>query len=317
MNSVDPAWLGSVAAFTGDIRRLMIARFIHQRLRRLAVTLYGRGIPSRLLDAILYPTYLFQFLEVHNRLPVRPNRLFNDFLFKIKSGSELKHPLRRLVTDKELGKIYIEKKLGRGVTPRTHMILRSAAAVDRDTPSVYPSVVKPTHCSGRIVIVRSASEYAAASPTIKNWLQEDYFLDDLEKNYVGLERKVIVEEYIDDSFVLEGSLHCLNGEPKVISLIDRTTKSRQSFDVNAMPLGVSLHFPLQEFEPKSWEFLPQLLESARILASEFDYVRVDFYTDTTRILFGELTHLPAGGTGKFYPANGEMKFSEAFFRSPH
>lgn len=295
----------------------MIARFVHQHLRSLAIALYRHGVPSWLLDAVLYPTYLFQFLEVHNRLPVRPNRLFNDFLFKIKSGSELENPLRRVVTDKELGKVYIEKKLGSGVVPLTYTILRSAEAIDRGRPSVYPSVIKPTHSSGRLVIVRSASEYAAALPTIKNWLQEDYFLDDLEKNYVGLERKVIVEEYIDDSFVLEGSLHCLNGEPKVISLIDRTTKSRQSFDANTTPLGVSLHFPLQEFEPQSWDFLPSLLKSARVLSSEFGYIRVDFYTDTTRILFGELTHLPAGGTGKFYPANGEVKFSEAFFRSLH
>jgi len=301
-------------AFTGDFRRLMIARVIHRQLRRLAIALYQHGAPPWLLNAALYPAHLFQFLEHHNRLPIRPNRLFNDFLFKIKSGSELQRPLRKLVTDKELGKMYIEQKLGRGVAPPTRTILRSPEAIDRGAPSVYPSVIKPTHCSGRLAIVRSVSEYAAAMPTIKQWLQEDYFLDDLEKNYVGLERKIIVEEYVDDSFVLEGSLHCLNGEPKVLSLIDRATKSRQSFDVNATPLGVSLHFPLQEFEPESWEFLPSLLKSARILASEFGYIRVDFYTDTRLILFGELTHLPAGGTGKFYPANGEVKFSEAFFR---
>lgn len=292
----------------------MFAGLVHKHLRRMAIMLYNNGTPLWLLNAVLFPTYLFQFLEVHKRLPLRPDRRFNDFLFTIKSGSELKSALRMLVTDKEFGKRYVDKKLGSGVTPLTLKILRSVEEIDHCMPSVYPTVIKPTHSSGRLLIARSASEYTNALSTIKNWLQEDYFLDDLEKNYLGLERKVIIEEYIDDSFVLEGSLHCLNGEPKVISLIDRTTKSRQSFDVNTTPLGVSLQYPLMEFEPQSWDFLPHLLSSARELSSEFSYVRVDFYTDTRRVLFGELTHLPAGGTGKFYPRDGEAKFSEAFFR---
>jgi hypothetical protein len=137
---------------------------------------------------------------------------------------------------------------------------------------------------------------------------------DLEKNYATLERKVIVEEYIDDSFSLEGSVHCLGGEPKLISLIDRYTKARQSFDLDGTPLGVSLYYPLQAFEPASWEFLPSLLRQSRILSSEFTYIRVDFFTDTKRVIFGELTNLPAAGIGRFHPADGEKIFSEVFFR---
>jgi hypothetical protein len=218
------------------------------------------------------------------------------------------------VTDKEYCKLYIDEKLGMGTTPPTTCVLRTVEEVERYRPPVYPCVIKPTNSSGQVVTARSETEYIATLPRIKNWLCEDYFLCDLEKNYVALERKVIFEEYIDDRFSLEGSVHCLKGMPKMVTLSDRYTKARQTFDIDRRPLGVSLHYPLQEFEPASWEFLPGLLRQARILAADFAYIRVDFFTDTKQVLFGELTNLPAGGIGRFYPADGEKIFSEVFFR---
>jgi len=267
-----------------------------------------------MLNIVLYPTYLFQFIAAHHRLPIRPARLFNDFLFQVKSGAELEGSLRRRVTDKEYGKLYTEERLGPGTTTPTTHVVRTADEVERYRPPAFPCVIKPTNSSGRVIIARSEDEYIAALSKIKNWFHEDYFLSDLEKNYATLERKIIFEEYIDDSFSLEGSVHCLRGEPKLVSLIDRYTKARQTFGIDGTPLGVSLFYPLQEFEPASWEFLPSLLSQSRILSAEFTYIRVDFFTDTKRVLFGELTNLPAGGIGRFYPADGEKIFSEVFFR---
>lgn len=267
-----------------------------------------------MLNVVLYPTYLFQFVVAHHRLPIRPARLFNDFLFQVKSGAELESSLRRRVTDKEYCKMYTEERLGAGTTTPTICVLRTADEVERYRPPRFPCVIKPTNSSERMIVARSEKEYIAALPRIKNWFHEDYFLSDLEKNYATLERKVIVEEYIDDAFLLEGSVHCLKGEPKLVSLIDRYTKARQTFDIDRTSLGVSLYYPLQEFEPVSWDFLPGLLSQSRILSAEFEYIRVDFFTDTKRVIFGELTNLPASGTGRFYPPDGEKKFSEVFFR---
>jgi len=267
-----------------------------------------------MFETVLHVGHLFKFFANHKRLPIRPNTLFNDFLFQL-SRSELGSPLRTLITDKEFGKIYIEKKLGAGTTPVTLCVLRTPEKVDTYLPATYPIVVKPTHSFGRIVLVFSESDYQKAKAQIKDWFNQDYFLESLERNYAKLEKKIIVEQYIDDTFAIEGSVHCLGGEPKIISLIDRKTKERQSFDINKSPLGVSLQYPLKEFEPRDWGFLSSLLKSSRILSAEFSYIRIDFYTDGERILFGELTNLPAGGGGKFFPARGEKKFSEVFFNS--
>ena len=260
----------------------------------------------------MYLGNLFKFLATHKRLPIRPNTLFNDFLFQLSSSSELGSPLRTFITDKEFGKIYVEKKLGAGTTPATLCVLRTPEKVDTYLPSTYPIVVKPTHSFGRIVLVLSESDYHKAKTQIKDWLNQDYFLESLERNYAKLEKKIIVEQYIDDTFTIEGSVHCLSGEPKIITLIDRKTKERQSFDTNKTPLGVSLQYPLKEFEPKDWGFLDSLLKSSRILSGEFTYIRVDFYTDGERVLFGELTNLPAGGMESFSPLAGKRSFQRYF-----
>lgn len=282
---------------------------------RVAFKLYHMRAPSLLVETVLYLRHLFKFLTTHKRLPIRPNSLFNDFLFQIGSSSELSSPLRTFITDKEFGKLYVEKKLGAGTTPVTLCVLRTPEKVDTYVPTTYPIVLKPTHSCARIVSVFSESDFHRAKAQIKDWLNQDYFLQSLERNYAKLERKIIVEKYIDDTFAIEGSVHCRNGEPKIISLIDRKTKERQSFDTNKSPLGVSLAYPLKEFEPKDWGFFDTLLKSSRILSEEFSYIRIDFYTDGERVLFGELTNMPVGGMGTFFPAGGEKKFSEVFFSS--
>jgi len=263
----------------------------------------------------MYLGHLFKFLANHKRLPIRPNTLFNDFLFQLLSSSELGSPLRTFITDKEFGKLYVEKKLGAGAAPATLCVLRTPEQVDAYLPPTYPIVIKPTHSFGRIVLAFAESDYHKSKTQMKDWLNQDYFLESLERNYAKLEKKIIVEQYVDDTFAIEGSVHCLSGEPKIVSLIDRKTKERQAFDTNKSPLGVSLQYPLKEFEPKAWGFLNRLMESSRILSEEFSYVRIDFYTDGEQVLFGELTNLPAGGGGKFFPARGEKKFSEVFFNS--
>ena len=256
----------------------MITRILYI-LKPAALEVYHVMPHSQIFKSLLYLIYLLEFLEDHKRLPIHPSLLFNDFLFQLKSGSEINSPLRKLITDKEFSKNYIETKLGVGTTPTTLCILRTTDEVEAYRSATFPVVIKPTHSWGRIVIAFSEPDYQRAKTAITDWLSHDYFLERLERNYQELDKKVIVETYIDDVFDIEGSVHCMSGEPRIISLIDRKTKYRQSFDVNKAPLGVSLRHPLREFDPKSWGFLNFLMESSRILSSEFSYIRVDFYTD--------------------------------------
>jgi TupA-like ATPgrasp len=250
------------------------------------------------------------------RAPNRPDRLFNDFLYAMKVGDELDLPLRRRITDKALAKDYIDGRIGPGLTVPTLAVLATAEAVTGFRPPVFPVAAKPTHSSGRLLRIASQAEWDAGLPVLIGWLEHDYFMEKLERNYAGLAKQVIVEPWLDEAILYEGSVHCRAGVPKVVSMIERYSKARQSFTVERQPLGVSLAFPTTDFQLQDWSFFDPLLAAAARLSEELSYVRVDFYTDGQRLLFGELTNLPAGGRGRFYPDNGEEIFSAVFFAPP-
>jgi hypothetical protein len=250
------------------------------------------------------------------RMPGPSDRLFNDYLRVLKTGPELENPLRHRISDKVLCKAYVEERLGPGTTVPTLAVLDSAGAIAVYRPPVWPVAVKPTHSSGRFLRIGSDAEWVAAQAEITGWLEHDYFRVSLERNYAGLARRVIVEPWLEEELRLEGSVHCRDGVPKVVSLIDRYSKDRQSFDTDRRAMGVSLAFPTTDFRLEDWSFFDPLLDAARKLSADLPYIRIDFYTDGRRVVFGELTNLPAGGIGRFYPANGEEIFSRVFFAPP-
>lgn len=49
-----------------------LAGGLHWRFRRISLALYRRQVPSSLLNAVLYPTYIFQFLVRRRHGSPRP-----------------------------------------------------------------------------------------------------------------------------------------------------------------------------------------------------------------------------------------------------
>lgn len=282
-------------------------------LRRAAAGLWDvQGLRGVSRGCIRVGSWL-EMVARYGRVPNQPDRRFNDFLNRLRVGPELEDPLRRRVTDKALAKDYIAERLGPGMTVPTLAVLATPAEISAFRPPVWPVAVKPTHSSGRLLRIEGPEAWAADTARITGWLSHDYFRESVERNYAGLEKRVIVEPWLDEALHLEGSVHCRAGVPKVISIIERYSKRRQSYTPDRRPLGVSLGFPLTGFELTDWRFFPPLLDAAARLSAGFSYIRVDFYTDGARLVFGELTNLPAGGMGRFYPENGEEIFSRAFF----
>ena len=52
--------------------------------------------------------------------------------------------------------------------------------------------------------------------------------------------------------------------------------------------------------------LDEMIRVARKLSEEFDFVRVDLYSVHDDVFFGELTHYPAAGTGRFNPREFDL-----------
>lgn len=255
-----------------------------------------------------------RFIWVHRRIPGDGSDNFNDFLFRVRVSGVLREPMRKMVTDKVLAKDYIAMRLGINYTVPTVAVLDTDEAVKNYQPKFFPFVLKPSHSSGRIIIINNSSEYNENLRYVLAWLNHDYFFSSLEENYRGLVGRVLVEPFISSEFYLEGSIHCLQGIPKIITLIDRfsPTKSRESFNVNFQALNVALGCPYQPFVIDRPVFWQDLLNASTKIAREFAYIRIDFYASHDAFLIGELTNLPAGSYGRFSSLDGAERFSAAF-----
>lgn len=286
---------------------------VRRRVQRLAVGLILR-LPRGLQTAGANAYHWLTFVARHRRWPGKPASGFNNYLFALKTSGRLAHALRRRVTDKALGKRYIDGLLGRGHTVPTLAVLDSPEAIAAFAPAVFPVVLKPTHSSGRIAICHDADALLAVRPVLLGWLAHDYYCDALESNYAGLARRVIAEPYIDKAFHLEGSIHCRNGRARVISVIDRfdTQKRRASLTPDWRHLHVALGQPYHALDMAPPAFLGALLEAAETVSAAFDYIRVDFYASDTGFLLGELTNLPGGALARFSSRDGERRFNRAF-----
>jgi hypothetical protein len=56
-----------------------------------------------------------------------------------------------------------------------------------------------------------------------------------------------------------------------------------------------------------------MVEAARVLAADFEFVRVDFFIDGDNFYVGELTHCPESAHGRFGSRESEDLFSSILF----
>ena len=264
--------------------------------------------------------YFLRFVYFYKRLPGNEKK-FSDFLYQIKIGKSLRQPLLRQVTSKLGGKAFIRSRIGSKNLVKTIKVLSSDEAIDKFKPKRFPIFIKPNHSSGRFFKINALSEYDALKATFKQFLLHDYFSNTLEENYYAIPKKIIVEEYIDSKYYLDGSAHCLEGKIKMISLIDRFDKERkrESYDANMKPLGFAIHFAYTKINLDKHQlfFIQKLKKSILELCKEFYYIRIDFYASNHQFLFGELTHLPGGGNLVIYPKNKEKLLDHVFFSKTH
>ena len=82
---------------------------------------------------------------------------------------------------------------------------------------------------------------------------------------------------------------------------------------NWEPLGASLLYPRATKRKQRPRNLDAMLEAAERLASAFDLVRIDMYTNEHDFLVGEITHIAGNATSPFIPADAEERVSALLF----
>lgn len=163
--------------------------------------------------------------------------------------------------------------------------------------------LKLTHSCAANIICKDKSKLDIdwAKKQLKKWYKEDYYLTCAEMQYKNVPKRIICEKYIDSfaSAPTDYKFYCYYGKPEMVLVVaDRGEHTRKHFyDMNWN--FISSRGDAGELIEKP-ESLNEMIECCKKLASQFPFVRMDFYEVNGRAMFGEMTFTPAGGIGKSY-----------------
>ncbi|WP_210669877.1 ATP-grasp fold amidoligase family protein, partial [Helicobacter fennelliae] len=146
----------------------------------------------------------------------------------------------------------------------------------------------------------------------------NYYTKTREWHYDNIEPRVFVEEMLCE--VKGGKwkvpenyrLFCFR-ENIFIQIDDANysnTHKRWFYDDKWNFQVFSYNMPVRTDEIPKPATLEGMINIAKYLSNSIDFVRVDLYTIGTKIIAGELTLTPVGGTGKFTPKIWDKKLGD-------
>lgn len=216
-----------------------------------------------------------------------------------------KYAVRKYVKDKGLGHILND----------LYGVYKDVDKIDFDSlPDQF--VMKVTHGCGQNLICydKSNVEWNKEKKKFKNWMNESHYSQSLEWVYKNIKPRIIVERIIETEqgkVPIDYKVFCFNGKPKYIFIAkDRGSNKETKFDFYDTEwnyLDIKNHYPTSgevEDKPKK---LNKMLKYSEILSEGFPHVRVDFYIEKGKIIFGECTFFHMAGMTRFEPMEFDYK----------
>lgn len=262
-------------------------------------------LPDRVMLKLQYRIKLNRKLNINN-----PKRFTEKLqLYKMYYRNDILH----VCVDKYKVRSFVESKGLKNILPNFYGLFDNVDEIDfMRLPNKF--VMKCTDGGGGLNVMicndKSKMNIQNTKKILLEWLSHNKIYGGREWAYNGLQPKIIIEEYLEDESCSNGifdyKFFCFNGVPYYIVLDgDRFTGHKRNFyDINWNKIEVSSDCPnFDRIIPKP-EGLSEMIRVAKILAVDFDFVRVDLYYVNKKVYFGELT---------FYPWSGYVKFNPDFF----
>jgi len=208
-------------------------------------------------------------------------------------------------TDKYLVRDYVSSKNLEHILPNLYGVWINPEVIDY---SILPNkfVLKLNFGCGFNIICLDKNQLQSENvkKQLNTWLNIKIFWR-AEPHYDLINRLIICEEFIEDNkgvFPIDYKFMCVNGNPDhILVVIDRDTEYKLlTYDLEWNKIDLLTEKYHNDFIVQRPNNLSQMVEYARILSSEFDFVRVDLYDTGDRIFFGELTFTPQGGLLRYY-----------------
>lgn len=247
--------------------------------------------------------------------------LLSEKLQKLKIGEYFNNPLVTQCADKLRVRDYV-RDVGCGeILNELYHVFNSPDDIEWDIlPEEF--VLKCNHGCGSVLVCRQkeALDAVAATDLLRKWYGEEYGLERVEYSYRGIEKRVICEKLIRaeaGELPKDIKIFCSFGEPVLAYVIsERNEDGGECLDYFTadwewLPVrnGTIPNAREHPQKPRNWE---QLCQYASILSEPFPIVRVDLYNEFGKVIFGELTFLPTGGTFLLDPPEYDKAFGKLF-----
>lgn len=275
-------------------------------LERIAIVL---SVPDKMYLRIKY------YCRMGKKLNLKNPQTYNEKLQWLKLYG--RRPIDTILSDKYTVKEYIAKTIGEQyVIPLIGVWDRFEGIDFNKLPNQF--VLKCTHDSGGVVICRDKDSFDvdAARKVIERGMKHNFYVYSREKAYKDIPRRIIAEEYREDSKTGElrdYKFFCFDGKPKALFIAsDRQVKGEETkfdfFDMNYNHLPFTNGHPNARVLPDK----PQCFEEMKVLAAKLSagipHVRVDFYEVDGHVYFGEMTYSHWGGMTPFDPEEWDYTF---------
>lgn len=135
---------------------------------------------------------------------------------------------------------------------------------------------------------------------LNRWGKQKIWLSHSEMQYKYAPKKLICEQYLEDSAgksLTDYKIYCFHGVPKAILVMhDRDSGIKtEFFDPSWEKLENTAKYKEPAVPTPKPKCLAEMLDAAQRLSKPFAFVRCDFYIVDDKPVFGEMTFTPAGG----------------------
>lgn len=283
----------------GKTNHSLATNLLRQSLEYLR---WHKLLPTTAVGDRLYAHLLCLLYNGHLPRPVGGG--YNDFLAYLKGCPDIDAVLRRRMTDKEFLKEEVQQLLGPQWCVPTLAVLHNDREIDAyEFPPIC--VVKPTHSSGQVIFLEKGAR--PDRQKIKKWLRHSHYWHSRERNYRGLQPKIIVEPLLELASDPEYWVYCLRGRPVEVHAFSSRLRQPSGNDrllasfspdgtVSGQIYGTEdgQKQPLPQLsEPPA--NLPQMMDAAARLSQGMVFARVDFLQTIAGLKVGELTSVSGGG----------------------
>lgn len=249
----------------------------------------------------------------HRRLDLKNPKSFNEKLQWLKLYD--RNPNYRFLVDKLKVKEIIGPVIGEEhIIPTIGGPWKNAEEIDWNAlPQQF--VLKCNHDSASVIVCKDKSKLNIRNAIWKlnECVKQDYYrYENRQWAYKGIDRCIFAEQYISDDKtgdLPDFKFHCCNGKAKcVLVCVGRfSNKNHEAYmnyyDMNWNKLPYQPGFntiPWEMQKPEGFEEMVTMAEKiARFVGNV--YTRVDFYSVGGKILFGEITFYPGGGSEELRP----------------